>query len=266
MFDSGLMRTIGLVQPAPLPGSYRHTGAPFKKILERALDEAKLLSDCGFDAIILQNMGDMPVKQLSRPEAIAFMSLIAYEIKKQVPVTLGILMNWDGVAALSVAEAAGADFVRVEHLYTGAEVTSAGILQAQCVEILELKKRMGSGIPILADVYEPHGAPIGRQDFGEAAWQAVHEAFADGLFLCGHSPEDSLDALRRARARVPNTPVFLGGGANGDNASMLAEQFDGVCVATWIKDGDMKNPVNPERAKYFVECAKAGGNKRHGND
>ena len=32
--------------------------------------------------------------------------------------------------------------------------------------------------------------------------------------------------------------------------------FDGVSVATWIKNGDMKNPIDLERAKQFIAEAK----------
>ena len=81
------------------------------------------------------------------------MTRISYEIKKRFPeLVMGILVNWDGVAGLSVADAVGADFVRVEHLFTGANVTSAGILQAQCVEFADLKKRTRSKVPIYARI------------------------------------------------------------------------------------------------------------------
>ena len=40
-------------------------------------------------------------------------------------------------------------------------------------------------IPPYADVWERHGIPLCPQPLDEAAWQCVHEAFADGLFLCG---------------------------------------------------------------------------------
>jgi membrane complex biogenesis BtpA family protein len=247
-------RVIGMVQPEPLPGSYRHDKMNFDEILELVLYEAKILYDCGFDAILLQNMGDMPIRQISRPEAIAYMTIIAREIKHNFPQKgLGILVNWDGVASLSVADAAKADFIRVEHVYNGIEVSSAGLLQAQCCEILDLKKRIGCKIPILADVYEPHAAPLGPLAIEDAAWQTVNETFADGIFISGNTTEDSIEYLMRVRRRIFSTPIFLGGGANGDNASKLAAYFDGICVATWIKDGNMANPVNKERAKSFVD-------------
>ena len=157
--------------------------------------------------------------------------------------------------ALAVADAAGADFVRVEHLYTGAEVTSAGLLQGQCCEITALKRKLGTDIPVYADVWERLGIPLCPQPLDEAAWQCVHEAFADGLFLCGKNAQESLSMARQVRQRVPGIPLFLGGGATGDNVRELLQEYDAVCVATWIKNGDMRNPVDPDRTRYFMEQA-----------
>lgn len=157
--------------------------------------------------------------------------------------------------ALAVADAAGADFVRVEHLYTGVEVTSAGLLQGQCCEITALKRKLGTDIPVYADVWERHGIPLCPQPLDEAAWQCVHEAFADGLFLCGKNAQESLSMARQVRQRVPGVPLFLGGGATGDNVRELLQGYDAVCVATWIKNGDMRNPVDPDRTRYFMEQA-----------
>lgn len=248
---------FSMIQPEPLPGSYRHRDMKIDRIVDGALRETEMVAANGFDGIIVQNMNDMPVKQVASPEAIAYMTRIAYEIRMRFPeLVMGILMNWDGVAGLSVADAVGADFVRVEHLFTGASVTSAGILEAQCVEIARLRKRTGSTIPVFADVYEVHGVPLCPKPVADAAWECVHEAFADGLFMAGKTAEQSAEMVREARGRVPNTPIFLGGGATGDNVRSLMEHYDGVSVATWIKNGDMRNPIDPERARIFLEQAK----------
>lgn len=255
--DKAAKLVLSMIQPEPLPGSYRHRDKGIDEIVDRALRETEMVAENHFDGIIVQNMNDMPIRQESRPEAIAYMTRIAFEIKKRFPeLVMGILINWDGVAGLSVADAVGADFVRVEHLFTGANVTSAGILQAQCVEIAELRKRTGSKVPVYADVYEVHGIPLGRKSIADAAWECVHEAFADGLFMAGKTPEESIQMIKEARTRVPDVPVFLGGGATGDNIHELMKYYDGVSVATWIKDGDMKNPINPGKAKLFINEAK----------
>lgn len=248
---------LSMIQPDPLPGSYRHREQTIDQIVYKSLKETEMVLENGFDGVIVQNMNDMPIKQESVPEAIAYMTRIGYEIRKEFPtLTMGILMNWDGVSGLSIADAVGADFVRVEHLFTGANVTSAGILQAQCVDIARLRKRINTKVPVYADVYEVHGVPLGRKPIEDAAWEAVHEAFADGLFLAGKTSQESIEMIQDVRTKLPNTPILLGGGANGDNIYELLKYFDGVSVATWIKNGDMKNPIDRGRAKLFMSEAK----------
>ena len=243
---------FAMIQPSPLPGSYRHVDKTIDDIVKEVLDETQMVVDNGFDGVILQNMNDMPIKQIAPPEAIAYMTRIAFEIKQHYPyLVLGILVNSDAV---------NADFVRVEHLFTGANVTSAGILEGQCVEIAQLRKRIRSKVPVYADIQEVHGVPLGGKPIDAAAWEAVHEAFADGLFVSGKTKQESLEMIQAVRKKLPDTPVILGGGATGDNITELLEYYDGVSVATWVKNGDMKNPIDPKRAEIFmngVKCARA---------
>jgi len=244
-----------MVQTWPLPGSYRHAGEPLGDIVQEAVEEASLLAACGFDGIILQNMGDMPIHQRATVESVAYLTVVAKEIRAALPqIKLGILVNWDGAASLAVAHAIEADFIRVEHVYTGLEVTSAGLLHAQCCEILALRKKLGADIPILADVYEIHGVPLGAKPIEDAAWESVREAFAEGLFLMGKTAEESIEMAEKVRTRLPDTPLFLGGGANADNVAAFLQHYDGVCIATWIKNGNMQNPVDPVRARQFVQA------------
>lgn len=257
---------LSMIQPEPLPGSYRHTDMGIREIADRAVREATMVMDHGFDGFIVQNMNDMPIKQASVPEAIAYMTVIGERLRREFPeAVLGVLMNWDGVAALAVADAVGADFVRVEHLFTGVEVTSAGLLEAQCCEIAALRKRVRSKIPVYADVYEVHGVPLGAKAVEDAAWESVHEAFADGLFMAGKSPAESIEMVKRARTRV-DVPILLGGGATGDNVCELLQYYDGVSVATWVKNGDMKNPIDPERAKRFMGEVERARSIREGRE
>lgn len=247
---------LAMIQPEPLPGSFRHNQMTIEEIVELVMKETDMVVANGFDGVIIQNMNDMPIKQFSRPEVIAYMTRIGLAIKEKYPnLIIGVLVNWDGVAGLAIADAIGADFVRIEHLYTGAEVTSAGILEAQCVDICELKKRIKSKVLIYADIYEVHGIPICQKSWADAAWECVNEAFADGLFVSGKTISESINIVKEIKQKCPNTPVLLGGGANGDNIFELLKYYDGVSVATWIKDGNMKNPINPQKAKIFMDQA-----------
>ena len=66
-----------MIQPEPLPGSYRNMGMKIDEIIDLALREAGMVAENGFDGFILQNMNDMPVKQTAPPEAVAGMTAIA---------------------------------------------------------------------------------------------------------------------------------------------------------------------------------------------
>ncbi len=245
-----------MIQPPPLPGSYRHRDMTIGGIQDAVLEEVRQVNELGFDGIILQNMNDMPIKQIAPPEAVAYMSVLGAAIRREFPkLNMGVLMNWDGLAALAVADACGADFMRVEHLFTGVEVTSAGLLEGQCCEIAQMRKRLNTKVPVYADVYEVHGVPLGAKSIEDAAWECVNEAFADGLYIAGKSPQESVDMVQRARKRVPNTPIFLGGGATADNIFELLQHFDGVSVASWVKNGDMKQPLDYERCRRFMSEA-----------
>ena len=161
---------LGMVQLPPLPGTNLYEGQPFQEIVDYALREASSLADNGFDGFILQNFEDGPTKQLSTMETVAYMTRVAVHLRETFPdMILGILVNWDGAASLSVAEAAGADFIRVEHVYTRGEMTTFGYIEGQCIEVCNLRKRLNSKVKVLADVYECHSVPVAPLPVREAA-------------------------------------------------------------------------------------------------
>ncbi|MEG0577637.1 MAG: BtpA/SgcQ family protein [Bacilli bacterium] len=243
-----------MIQPHPLPGSYLNDGESFNEVLSVVMEEAKMVVENGFDGFILQNMHDGPVHQTARPETIAYMAVIGKELKRNYPdKILGILVNWDGVASLAVAEACDADFVRVEYLYTGVSVNSTGFMHGQCIDVCEMKKRIGSNIPVYADAQEINSMYLCPKPKVDTAVEVVKSAYADGVFMSGTNLNESLELIKEVRKKLPNTPIYLGGGATGENIRELLNYYDGVSVATWIKNGDMKNPIDENRAKYFME-------------
>ena len=106
--------SLVMIQPPAMPGSYKNNGKDLEAIEKYVYEEAEMIYKQGFDGFILQNMHDGPVAQTARPETIAFMTRLGLMLKREFPtMVLGILVNWDGVASLAVAEAVNADFVRV---------------------------------------------------------------------------------------------------------------------------------------------------------
>ena len=244
---------VGMVQLRPLPGSARYDGAPLTAIVDAALAEAHLLSDAGFTGVQIQNMGDNPASRRANLETIAFMTVAGREVRRELPdLQLSILLNWDAEASIAVAAAVGADFVRVEHTWVGAAVTSWGLSTAQCHQATSFRSRIRSTVPIYADVLEPHAVPLVNRPIEEWAQAAVIEGAADGLFITGASLGESLDWIRRVRAVLPTVPLWLGGGASIERAPDIVGLVDGVTVATSLKHGDMSNPLDPRLAQEFA--------------
>ncbi len=249
---------LAMIQPEPMPGSFRNRGMTFDEVMEITIKEVQMLKDNGFDGYIIQNRNDAPVKQKANVETIAYYSVLAKKLNELFPdLVQGILINWDGLASLAVAEAAGSDFIRVEHTYTGVEVGYAGMLEAECVDLCYLRKRLDSKIMVFADVQEINYEQIGGKSIVANAWDTVMNAFADGLFLGGRTAADSIQNIKDVRARLgDDIPIMLSGGSTGDNVTELLKYYDGVSVGSWVKNGNMKNPIDEERAKIFMEAVR----------
>ena len=266
MLHNNFPVALCMLQPEPCPGSYRNTGMSFDEIMGLAVKEVEVMKRAGFDGYIIQKLNDAPVQQRANPETIAYMSVLSYELKRQFPEMIqGILINWDGVASLAVADAVHADFIRVEHTYTGIEVGYAGLMKAQCVDICNMRKRIHSKVPVFADVQEVHYEQIGGKSIVDAAWDSVQNAFADGLFIGGHTTSESIQTYHDVRERIgKKIPLFLSAGSTGDNIKDILTCYDGVSVGTWVKNGNMKNPVDPQRARIFMDGVKAARKIRQG--
>lgn len=248
---------IAMLQLRPLPGSPRYEGEPLRTIIDAALAEANTLAETGFDGLQLQNMGDNPGTRRVGPETIAYMSAAALAVGQAFPeLSLSVLVNWDAEASIAVADASDADFVRIEHTFTGVSVTSWGLSEACCYDATRFRARVGARVPIFADVFEPHAVPLAPLPAEQAARAAVHEGGADGLYVTGANFAQSAEWLRVIRKALRSVLLFLGGGVTAQNVAEAMEISDAVTVATSIKGGDMRNAVDPQLARDFMRAVR----------
>lgn len=249
---------IGVIHLPALPGSPMHL-LPMDEILERALTDAKTLESSGFDAVIIENFGDAPFTPGPLPPAsLASMAIAAEHVRRatKLPVGINALRN-DAQAALGIAAAAGASFVRV-NVHTGVCATDQGMIEGDAHTTLQYRKLLGRPISILADVHVKHGRTLSEPDIGEAARNAAYRGLADGLIVTGPatgSPVDP-DDLRRVQKAVPDRRLFVGSGANPTNIRSLLDLAGGVIVGTALKArGDISQPICPDAAQAFAHAA-----------
>ena len=258
MFDLPRPILIGMVHLPPLPGSPRHE-LPEAKIVARAVDDARTLADAGFGALMVENFGDTPfVARRVEPVTIATMGVVAAAVRSAVSLPLGInVLRNDAQAALGVAAAVGAKFVRV-NIHLGVAATDQGMIQGRARQTLQLRNRIAPDVSIVADVHVKHAVQMSQPDIALAAEETAYRGLADALVVSGSTtgrPADQAD-VRRVKEAVPDRPILVGSGVTAETIAVLLAHADGAIVGTAIKlDGRPDNPVDPERARALVAAA-----------
>jgi len=187
MIDLPSPALIGVIHLSPLPGSPSHL-LSMDEIVAKALGDARTLREADFDAMIIENFGDVPFTKATLPPAsVAAIAVAADRIRREagLPVGINALRN-DAPAALGIAAAVGASFIRV-NVHTGVSATDQGLLEGRAGETLRYRKQLGQRIAILADVHVKHATPISEPDLVRAARDTAYRGLADGLILTGPS-------------------------------------------------------------------------------
>ena len=249
---------IGMVHVGALPGTPRSVKG-VRELAAAAADEARTLEGAGFDAIIVENMHDVPYVHGARvgPEIVAAMTRIVSEVRAAVNVPMGVqVLSGGAQQALAVAHACGAGFIRVEN-FVFSHIAEEGLLsEGEAGTLLRYRKAIGADeVAILADIDKKHASHAITADLPLADWAHAAEYFlADGVIVTGRftgKPPTEAD-LASAKAAC-EIPVVVGSGATPPLLGTMLKHADAVIVGTAIKQGgDWKNPVDAARAKAFV--------------
>jgi membrane complex biogenesis BtpA family protein len=244
---------IGMIHLAPLPGSPGY-GGELPGVRDAALRDAEALVEGGVDGIMMENFGDVPFFPSRVPTSVvAHMTAIACEVKRRfekTPLGINVLRN-DGLSALSIAHACGAEFVRVNVL-CGARVADQGLLQGIAHELLRERSAVGAiTVKILADVDVKHSAPLAARELVDEVDDTIKRGGADGVIVSGagtgkKTEPAKVEAVKEFAGAVP---VFVGSGITVETVAKYAAA-DGFIVGTAFKrDGNPANPVELPRVK-----------------
>lgn len=249
------LQLIGMVHLDPLPGSPRYR-PPLEALIRNALSDATVLESAGFDAVLVENYGDAPYFADTVPGVtVAAMTRVVSEIRSAVDVPVGVnVLRNDAVAALSIAAACEARFIRVNVL-SGTMYTDQGVIEGKAARLARLRASLCPDVEVLADVFVKHATPPTGLRITEAAADLWHRAMADALIVSGPAtgfPADR-EVIERIRTALPETRMLLGSGVTVDRVLELVGLVDGVIVGTGIKEGgDIHRPVSLARATALV--------------
>ncbi|MEM1049930.1 MAG: BtpA/SgcQ family protein [Pseudomonadota bacterium] len=198
------------------------------------LSNAKTFVENGITSIKIQDETVEPGPMAQR--SMARMACLGHALKREFPsLDLGIIVQaHDPVAALAIADACGAGFVRLK-VFAGAAVTAEGLREALGPEAVAYRERIGrADIRIYADVHDRTSVPTAPvPNAMAAAWTA--KLGADALVVTGATFVDTTDRISAARRDGVSKPILIGGSVTTDNVGQALDAADGVIVSSALR-------------------------------
>ena len=186
---------IGMLHLEALPGTPR-SSLPVATIVEKAVAEAAVYRQAGFNGLMIENMHDRPyLKGGVGPEVVAAMAAVARQVRRESGLPLGVqVLAGANREALAVAHAAGAEFARVEG-FVFAHVADEGLIEGSAGDLLRYRRAIGAErVRIFADVKKKHSAHAITADVDLAETARAAELFlADGLVVTGDATGRAAD-------------------------------------------------------------------------
>ncbi len=207
---------------------------------------------------MIENMHDTPYLNGGvGPEVTAAMTSVAREVRREVALPLGIqVLAAANDAAIAVAHASGAAFVRVEGFAFG-HVADEGWIDACAGPLLRYRRAIGAeGVRVFADVKKKHAAHAVTADVDLVETARAAEFFrADGVIVTGIATGRAADAREVAAVReAVAIPVLVGSGVTPDNLHAF-EAAHGFLVGSSVKrDGRWSNSLDPGRVAAIAQA------------
>ncbi len=250
---------IGMIHIHALPGTPQYQN-DVSKIIDTALEEAKIYKQNGIDALMIENMHDVPyLKNDVGHEISSLMAIIAYRIKQETQLPLGIqILAGANQAALASALSSGADFIRAEGFVFG-HLADEGYIDSNAAALLRYRKNIGAEhITVFTDIKKKHSshALTADLDITEMA-HAASFFLSDGVIVTGMHTGSTADLEEIKRVKeATNLPVLVGSGVTADNISEYLTYANAVIVGSYFKkDGYWANELDINRIKKLVAAA-----------
>lgn len=259
MLIEGLAKSkvvIGMVHFPALPGHVLYDDQKgIEWIISRVHEDLKALQDGGIDAVLFCNENDRPYTLKADLVSVAVMARTIGQLLDEIRVPFGVDVLWDPKAALALAKATNAKFVR--GVLTGAFVSDMGLWNTKVGELFRYRKLIDAlGIKIFFNISAEFASSLDKRPIEEVAKSVVFSSLADAVLISGPMtgvpPEP--ETLARVKEAVKETPVLVNTGVNHNNVTQLLKVADGAIVGTSLKkDGITWNPVDINRVRSLME-------------
>jgi membrane complex biogenesis BtpA family protein len=250
---------IGVIHAQALPGT-PNSRLAVDAIAEMAAAEAEIYAAAGFHGLILENTHDRPYLKGAAvgPEVVAAMSIVGSAIRRAVPLPLGIqVLAGANRAALAVAHACGAAFVRVEG-FVFAHVADEGVIESSAGDLLRYRRAIGAeNVLVFADIKKKHSAHAITADVDIAETAKAAEFFSvDGVIVSGPATGRPADPHEvQAVTDAVGVPTIIGSGITPENLASY-RAADAFIIGSSVKsDGVWYGTLDAARCRAVRDAA-----------
>ena len=255
---------IGMCHLHALPGRPAHdVEAGMDRIMTAALYDITVLQNAGVDGILFCNEHDIPYQRRVGVEVAAAMAAVIGRVRAEVHVPFGVDLLWDPAAALAVARATGAAFVR--EVFTGVYDSDMGLLAPDFGDLAGYRHMIGADdVAVFTNITPESSRSVSGRPVAERARGAAYSG-VDALLISG--PQAGVAAemadLMEAKAADTGVPVFANTGVTHENVAAVLEVADGLIVGTSMKEaGSTWSRVDPDRAARLAGLVRAFRERR----
>ena len=249
---------IGMVHFPPLPGSPLYDDSNgMDYILERVRADLRALQDGGIDGVMFCNENDRPYTFKADFSTVAAMSRVIGELINEIRVPFGVDVLWDPLAAIAIAKATGASFIR--EVITGVYASDMGLWNTNVGELYRYRKLIdASDVRVFFNISAEFASRLDRRSLKEIAKSVVFSSLADVVLVSGPMTGEAPDVSHIEEVKTAvDVPVFANTGVKKENVQTVLKVADGAIVGTSLKkDGITWNPVDVERVRNFMETVK----------
>jgi len=247
---------IAMAHIPALPGTPRYDREKgMEHLVECMARDVEHLVEGGVDAIMFCNEDDRPYVFEAGIEQIAAMTRVVSEVKPRI--TFGVDFLWDPLAAIAIAHATGASFIR--EVITGVYESDMGLWSPDAGKFARFKSQIGAdGIRVFFNVVPEFASPLGSRSEADRAHSAVVSSLADVILVSGKmaGEEADLSVIKNIKNHI-DAPVFVNTGVKAHNVVDYLSIADGAIIGSSLKvDGYTWNPVDPHRVKDFMDMVK----------
>ena len=248
---------IAMAHLPALPGTPRYDREKgVEHIVQWVARDVAHLTAAGVNAVMYCNEDDRPYVFEAGAEQVAAMARVVAETRP-TGIPFGVDFLWDPTAAMAVAHATGARFIR--EVLTGVYESDMGLWSPSAGRLARFRSQIGADdIRVFYNVVPEFASPLGSRSEAERAHSAAVSSLADAILVSGKmaGAEADLSVIEAIKGAV-EVPVLVNTGVNPDNVGEYLKVADGAIVGSSLKeDGYTWNPVDPDRVKRFMEQAR----------